>query len=175
MIIRPCRYCLPILVLGFATASAEPARAQEPIPNYQQVISANPFGLLLEFFNAEYERALGESSTGGFGGSTFSSSGEHYVNADVFYRYYPGEGAFRGWAFGGKAGITHVSDSGTYFGFGFDVNHSWLMGRKENFYVGVGFGLKRLFGLDDNALDEDGDELLDFIPTIRIVNVGFAF
>jgi hypothetical protein len=69
-----------------------------------------------------------------------------------------------------SVGITDVADAGTYAGFGFDVNRSWLLGKRDNFYVGVGFGLKRLLGVDDaDAVD------LEFVPTIRIINVGFAF
>jgi hypothetical protein len=70
--------------------------------------------------------------------------------------------------FGVKAGITSVSDFGTYAGFGFDVNRSWLLGKRDNFYVGVGFGLKRLLGASDSVE-------FKFVPTLRIVNVGIAF
>jgi hypothetical protein len=169
------RYRLALAV-ALAAMTATPAQAQEPQP-YKNVISANPFGLLLELFNAEYERVVSESSTVGIGGSTFSIddddiSGvdERYVNADVFFRYYPSGRPLDGWAFGAKVGVTSVTDAGTYAGFGFDVNRSWLLGKRDNFYVGVGFGLKRLVGVDDA---EDVD--LAFIPTFRIINVGFAF
>ncbi len=49
------------------------------------------------------------------------------------------------------------------------MNRSWLLGAANGFYVGVGFGLKRLLGASDEAFD------LRFIPTIRLVNIGFAF
>lgn len=156
--------------------AAAPAHAQEaPAVRYQQAISANPFGLLLELFNAEYERVVSESSTAGIGGSYFSrddnvdgvETNDRYTNADVFFRYYPQGRPLDGWAFGAKVGITKVTDSGTYFGYGFDVNRSWLLGKNENFYVGVGVGLKKLVGGDD------GD--LEYIPTFRIVNIGVAF
>jgi hypothetical protein len=150
-------------------AAATPLAAQEGaglLP--RQVISANPFGLLLELFNAEYERVVSESSTAGAGGSTFVTDDDTYVNADVFWRFYPTGVPLDGWAFGAKAGVTAVSDD-TFFGFGFDVNRSWILGRRNNFYVGIGFGLKRLFG----SSDEDFD--LEYIPTIRIVNIGIGF
>jgi len=148
------------------------AQAQEtapPRPAHQQVISANPFGLLFELFNAEYERVVTGSSTAGAGGSTFSSEGDTYLNADLFWRYYPEGRPLEGWMFGTKAGITSVPDSGTFFGAGFDANRSWLLGANDNFYVGTGFGLKRLFGASDETFD------VRFVPTIRIVNIGFAF
>lgn len=152
---------------------SQPASAQQTSAGHQQVLSANPFGLLLEFFNAEYERRAGETVTVGVGGSTasydddFTGEEDRYVNADVFLRYYPQARIFDGWNFGVKAGVTKL-DSGTYPGFGFDVNRSWLLGRGENFYVSVGAGLKRLIG-------DVGPGEIEFIPTLRIVNVGFAF
>lgn len=169
-LLRPGLFAALALLLPVAVALApRAAEAQQPAP-YQQVISANPFGLLLEFFNAEYERIVTHSSTAGVGGSTFSTSDDRYLNMDAFWRFYPSGTPLDGWAFGTKAGLTSVSDAGTYFGFGFDVNRSWLLGANENFYVGIGFGLKRLLGASD--LDDDAPA---FIPTIRLVNVGFAF
>jgi len=160
----------PLLVgsLLLALLPAGSLEAQQAT-RYQQVISANPFGLLLEFFNAEYERVVSETTTAGVGGSYFTTEGDDYLNADVFWRYYPQGRPLDGWAFGAKAGLTRV-ESSSFAGFGFDVNRSWLLGANDNFYVGVGFGLKRLVGVSGDA-----DFDLRFIPTIRIVNVGFAF
>lgn len=154
------------LAATFGAVSVSPASAQAA-PR-QQVISANPFGLLLEFFNAEYERVVGESSTAGVGGSFLSLDNEDYVNIDAFWRFYPQKvpTPLAGWAFGLKAGITRVGGE-SHFGAGFDVNRSWLLGKDDNFYVGIGFGLKRIVGASA------GDPM--FIPTFRIVNVGFAF
>lgn len=155
-------------------ASADAASAQElERTEYQQVISANPFGLLLEFFNAEYERVVSESSTAGIGGSFNQFNDQTYFNADVFWRFYVQGTPLEGWAFGVKTGLTRgdliegtQAEDRTYFGIGFDVNRSWLMGANENFYIGLGFGLKRLLGTDSD---------LTVVPTFRIVNVGFAF
>lgn len=141
--------------------------AQTASGERQQVISANPFGLLLDIFNAEYERKVSESATAGFGGSYFSRD-DQYVNADVFYRFYPNGTPLDGWAFGVKAGMTKITDESTYFGYGFDVNRSWVLGKNQNFYAGLGFGLKRLVRGDDSFG-------LRYIPTFRIVNVGIAF
>jgi hypothetical protein len=164
--------CACAASMGVATAGD--AQAQQEPPRYGQVISANPFGLLLEWFNAEYERVVGQETTAGFGGSYFTSSNRRYVNADLFYRYYPQGRALEGWTFGVKAGVTSVRREDefdptdkTLFGFGFDVNRSWLLGARENFYVGVGFGLKRLLGAEENDLQ--------YLPTFRIVNIGLAF
>lgn len=174
---RLTRFCGSLVAVALVLAAARPVTAQaeawpaQALPEqaaHKQVISANPFGLLLDLFNGEYERAVSGSATAGVGGSYFGKASEDYVNADVFYRYYPDGRPFEGWAFGGKLGITNVA-GGTYFGYGFDVNHSWLMGREKKFYVGVGFGLKRLVAVPD------GKDILGYIPTVRIINIGFAF
>jgi hypothetical protein len=157
-------------VLALAAAGSSSLVAQEPLQSApKQVISANPFGLLLELFNAEYERVISESSTAGVGGSTFFGGDDDYINADVFWRLYPSGNPLNGWAFGAKAGVTNLPDHGTYFGFGFDVNRSWVLGKRNNYYVGIGLGLKRLIGAGDQAFE------LEYIPTFRIVNVGIAF
>jgi len=158
-----------VLACGLAqTAAAQDAPvAQATTPAHQQQISANPFGLLLGLFNAEFERKVSGSATLGIGGSFFDDDdGDDYVNGDVFFRYYPSGHPLDGWAFGVKVGATNV-ESSTYFGFGFDANWSWLLGKNDNFYLGVGFGLKRLFGTSD--------EEIKFVPTIRLVNIGVAF
>jgi hypothetical protein len=162
------------LVATLAAGSVATAQAQEAPPPYLNLISANPFGLLLEFFNAEYERVLGETFTAGFGGSMFpadedADSSSNYINADVFWRFYPSGRPLDGWAFGAKVGITRLPNERTRFGFGFDANRSWLLGKKDNFYVGIGFGLKRLLGVRSE------DSSWKYIPTIRLVNIGVAF
>ena len=185
-----------ILIFGF---SELPLNAQQSTESGKQhVFSANPFGLILQLFNAEYERIISETSTIGFGGSTLKNDYEtyldppiigtdefgnpiydwanepdpitethRYINFDVFWRFYPSGNPLIGWAFGAKLGITRVDDQ-THLGYGFDLNRSWILGPEENFYVGLGFGLKRLIG-------PDVDEFLPVIPTIRIANVGFIF
>ena len=193
---------LAILIFGLSGLPLTAQQREDFQP--RNVISANPFGLLFELFNAEYERVISRTSTIGFGGSTIVNERDiyddppiigtdqygspiydwanepeprvethRYVNFDVFWRFYPGSNRTRtynapvGWAFGAKMGITAV-DGGTYFGYGFDLNRSFVLGPDDNFYVGLGFGLKRLIGAPQ-------DELFEFIPTIRIANVGFIF
>ena len=158
---------IAVLSTFVLAVSAAPAAAQSQ--EYRNVISANPFGLLFELFNGEYERVVSESATAGVGGSMFNDEDDvDYVNADAFYRFYPNGRPLDGWAFGAKVGVTKT-DAGSFFGYGFDANRSWLMGKNNNFYVGIGFGLKRLVGV------EDEDNVIDYVPTLRIINVGFAF
>jgi len=144
-----------------------------PPPAYDHLVSLNPFGLLLEFYNLEFERPVSDASTLGVAGSLYQGNrlvdgGEErdeYINFDVFWRFYPAGRPMDGWAFGAKVGLTRI-DGGTNSGFGFDVNRSWLLGANDNFYVGVGVGLKRLLG---SPVDTR------FIPSFRLVNLGFAF
>ncbi len=160
---------LVLFVLVFATPTSSDAQATT---ERKQVISANPFGLLVGWFNAEYERKVSPTGTMGLGGSFLTVDDADYFNVDLFYRYYPGERPMDGWAFGIKAGVTSVTDLASYLGIGFDISHSWLLGPKDGFYVGLGFGLKRLFGTPGDNVDFD---VLKIIPTFRIVNIGFAF
>ena len=158
-----------LTAVTLCVSATVPAAAQlQPAPAtpYQNVISANPFGLLFNLFNVEYERALSSTTAIGIGGSTIRISDERYINADAFWRYYPSATPFRGFTLGAKLGLTSVGER-TYLGYGADVNYSWLLGPRDNLYVSIGFGLKRLVG---NDLDTEG-----YIPTIRLVNIGRAF
>jgi hypothetical protein len=133
------------LVCGLAHAATAQDTPSAPaaLPAHQQQLSANPFGILFGLFNAEFERKVSESATLGLGGSFYEDDDDDYVNGDVFFRYYPSGHPLDSWSFGVKAGAN------------------------DNFYLGLGFGLKRLFGTHDDDLK--------FIPTLRIVNIGVAF
>lgn len=163
------RWSFALLVGTILTGAAPAAAGQQPAAEpSRQVLSANPFGLLLGLFNAEYERVVATSATAGIGGSSYFRDGaEDYVNADVFVRFYPSGRPLEGFAIGMKAGTTSVPGRDTAFGVGIDTNWSWLLGSRDNFYVGIGFGLKRLIGNDDIGLR--------VIPTVRLVNLGVAF
>ncbi len=153
---------LPLVAQPVSSPAASP-----PPVRPRQVVSANPFGLVLDIFNVEYERRVGQSLGAGVGGSFLSDGDDDYLNADIFVRYYPGARPLAGVAFGVKAGMTTVDD-GSYFGVGFDINWSWTLGKGDHFYLGTGFGLKRLFGTGDA-------DLIGVLPTLRILNVGIAF
>lgn len=73
--------------------------------------------------------------------------------------------------FGVKTGMTSVDTEGTYWGYGFDFNRSWLLGPEGKFYMGIGFGLKRLYKTGGSSTVET----LRYIPTFRLINVGIAF
>lgn len=135
-----------------------------------QVFSSNPVGLMVEFYNFEYEVRLSDSLTGGAGASRlgwrpFSAPVEPYINSDVFVRYYPSGSAFNGLAIGFKAGPTKLSEEGTFWGVGLDLNQSAAINDHVVFSTGV--GVKRLF-----RHLQDGTFL---VPTFRIIQVGIGF
>jgi hypothetical protein len=159
------------LSIGFTSAAAAQDGAPTSVPHHQ-VVSANPFGLMFEWFNVDYERKINEGNTWGASASFLSLGGDaDYVNAQVAYRYYPQRTALAGFYLGGKGGLHSVSVdgvSGEFFGLGFELGYNWVLGVKRNVSVGMGAGATRLFGADLN-----GASLT--IPTVRLVNVGIAF
>jgi len=154
------------------TTQAQEEGSRTPVP-HDQVISANPFLLLWEWTNAEYERKISPFGTLGAAASWVSldEGEESYKSLSGFYRYYPQGAALTGFYLGGRLGFHGVSDTddeGHAFGLGIDVGYAWLLGSKQNFYIGIGIGATRLFGgnLDDGSVT---------IPSLRLLNVGFAF
>jgi hypothetical protein len=152
------------------------AQAEDPVPvPHNQTVSANPFGLVFGWFNAEYERKLTPATTWGVSGSMFDIDVFEYRNANALLRYYPQGAALKGFFLGGRAGVYHVAhddddidNEASFFGAGFELGYTWLMGRDQRVGVSLGAGANRLFGSD-----LDGASLT--IPTVRIVNVGIAF
>lgn len=168
------RLAVPAAILACVVFSATPAFAQQmdlaPTGN-RQLVSANPFLLMYKWFNVEYERVHRESTTWGASASLVPIDDADYGNLAAFYRYYPQGRALDGFFIGGRSGVHRVSaggESGVFFGVGFELGYDWLLGREENFSVGIGAGATRLFG---GSLD--GVSLT--VPTLRLVNVGWRF
>ena len=162
------------VLLGMLPGAVEAQQpgTKAPVP-HDQVLSANPFLLLWEWTNVEYERKITPTGTVGLAGSWISldEGDEEYKSLNAFYRYYPQGAALDGFYLGGRAGVHQVSDiddEGTAFGLGIELGYNWLLGQNRNFYIGLGVGAIRLFGAD---LEDDSAT----IPTIRLVNVGWAF
>lgn len=151
-----------------------PAVAQETEADaaaaHQQLVTANPFGYVFQWFNVEYEHKLRASSTLGFTGSYATPDDDSLGAGNVIFRFYPQGTAFRGLYLGGRTGAYYVNDSddnGVFFGAGLEIGYTWLMGSEKNWYLGLGAGVTRIFGgdLDDSTV----------IPQIRFVNFGYAF
>lgn len=160
--------CCPAIVTP-ASAQSTLAPSAPALASPAQVISSNPFGLLIDLVNVEYERGAAEALTVGVGASRAgwgAPSGRAYVNGDVFVRLYPGGRVFEGRSFGIKAGMTRFPGTGRiHFGVGVDANQTWMLSRHVAF--STGFGLKRLSGTEATG----GPRL---IPTLRF-NVGVGF
>jgi len=164
----------PALVLALAaTAHAQSGvRTTAPV-EHRQIISANPFGLMFEWFNVEYERRIGPTTTWGASTSWFSlDHGDFdYVNGNALFRYYPQANALTGFFLGGRGGVYHISDGragSVFYGAGFEIGYDWLLGTRRNVGLSIGVGATRLFGGD-----LPGAALT--IPTLRLINLGIAF
>jgi len=159
-----------LLTATTPVAAQQQEGGKTPVP-HQQILSANPFGLVLGWFNAEFERKLTPASTWGVGTSLLGVDEVNYASLHALYRYYPQGAGLRGFFLGGKAGLYHLSDegeSGSAFGLGFEIGYTWLLGARRNIGLSLGAGLTRIVAGDV----QDGPAVL---PTVRLLNVGIAF
>jgi hypothetical protein len=183
--------CLVIIgLLILMTSMSVPAAAQVSTggePPHKNLITTNPFLLLFSWWNVEYEHLMGPNFSLGLAGSyssfeddesDFDAAKSKYSSGYVIGRYYPSAKAPSGFYFGGRLGMTSVeidyfdnsdTEKGTTYGFGLDVGYTWLLGANQNFAISVGAGATRLFGGDLE------DDVVGFLPIIRLVNIGVAF
>ena len=173
---RPALSCsvgLALLVCTVAAPSVAFAQADGtriPVAN-KQVVSANPFLLMFEYANFEFERTASQKASVGFSASSVGFDDATYRNFQAFYRYYPQGASLTGFYIGARGGVHRVSngeDAGNAVGLGFELGYGWLFGAKRNFALSLGAGATRLFGGDL------GHHSLT-IPTLRLVNVGWSF
>jgi hypothetical protein len=186
---------LIVLTMCTAPAVAQTGETKPPVPQHQ-ILSTNPFGLLFNWFNVEYERKIAPATTLAVSASHVASL--DHSNAALVIRWYPHGAALDGFYLGGRAGAyrfetyeyvypapqTRPADPGratypiypTYQertdvlpGLGFEFGYNWLLGPKRNVNVGLGFGLTRIIG------NNDGYECLPVLPNPRVVNIGIAF
>jgi hypothetical protein len=153
-----------------STVRAQAPGTRLPVAN-KQVVSANPFLLMARWANVEYERKASENFTFGGSVSGVSLSGASYRNLEGFYRYYPQGASLTGFYLGARGGTLRVSadgDAAQVFGLGFELGYGWLFGSERNFAVSLGAGATRIFGGD-----LDGHSL--YVPTLRLVNIGWSF
>jgi len=154
---------------GLVGLLVSPGVSTSGAPN--QVLSFNPVGMVMEFYNAEYEVRVGDAFTAGAGASRrgwylFGEGESPRLNGDAFVRYYPGGSAFNGLAVGLKVGGTRLPNERTLPGIGFDINHSYAM--TDHLVMSSGFGMKRLIGRDGPDYGQT------VITTVRL-NVGIGF
>lgn len=170
-------------LLCTSPASAQSDSTLVAVP-YRQTLSANPLGLLFGYYNAEYERAVSNVASAGLAGSYLSIDDIEVFSVEAKARYYPQARVLSGFSVGGSLGFGQVSDktdfgdggdfqddeeSASAFTLGVELDYNWLVGRDRRFFIGTGIGARRLFGGD---VSSDAPVV---IPTIRLVNIGFAF
>ena len=157
-----------LFILG-SGAVASPAGAQQPgtrfpVPHHQQ-ITANPFGLILGWYNAEYERKLSETWSIGLGGSRLPLDDEGVTSASAAFRFYPQSASLTSFYFGPRLGfyrVHEIDDSESWLGVGFELGYTWLLGKNRNFNVSLGAGATKLLAGP-------------VVPTVKLLNVGWAF
>ena len=174
---------------AFAQSPAAPSTATTP----SQTLSLNPFGLLLEWYNVEFERKI---SSGVSIGASAAGLHDEFWDFDLLARYYPQGDALKGFYLGARGGVVGLEltryeyqapppgvppgrgvpvypvatrETRLVPAAGLEVGYNWLLGSKKNIAIGLGFGLSRL--LDD----DNGDYYMPVIPHWRVVNVGVAF
>jgi hypothetical protein len=168
---------IALCVLLIPAAGLAQTAASAPTVPHDQVLSTNPLGVVVQWFNVEYERKLGSATT--LGGSASHFSEEGLSNAAVLFRWYPQQSALEGFYLGARAGAfgfrTYTYESRSYRehnsvlpGAGVELGYNWLLGPRRNVSVGTGFGLNRIAG------SRDSYGVPSVVPGLRL-NVGIAF
>jgi hypothetical protein len=165
-----------------ATASVASAQSVEETQSgvRRNMISANPIGLLFEWYNGEYERAINSTTSIAIAASSFSEIDTdddlRYSVVDGIVRYYPSARALRGFSIGGSVGLVSFSDDESCFDFGCDDSgtkatigvrgdYVWILGRDQHFSVAAGLGAKRVL---------DNDRGTEGLPIGRL-SIGYAW
>lgn len=143
---------------------------------YRQVLSANPFGvILMPWYNGEYERKASKSVTIGLSGSRLPwGDGGGFYSLNMALRYYPNGKVFTGFYLGPRVGMFWSSqeqeeggidpseDLGSHIGLGFELGYAWLVGPERHLSISIGGGATRVI---------NGPP----IPVLRLINIGWAF
>jgi hypothetical protein len=164
------------LVLLPAAAFAQTA-APAPTDACSQVLSANPFGFVVKWFNVEYERKVAPAVTLGGSASHFGELDQS--DGIVMVRWYPQQTALDGFYLGARAGAfgfkTYAYDLRSYrerdtvvAGAGIEIGYNWLLGPRQNVSVGTGFAMTRI------ASGSGSYSVPSVLPGVRL-NVGIAF
>jgi hypothetical protein len=156
------------------TASAQ--RVEETRSGIPRVnlISANPIGILFEWYNGEYERALSSTVSLAGAASSYDFDDARYASVDGIVRYYPSGRALRGFSIGASAGFISIDEDFDCEGcdddessatIGVRADYVWILGRDQRFAAAAGIGAKRLLS------DDVGTE---GVPIGRL-SIGYAW
>ena len=195
------RHTLTVLaaaVLFPAAVIAQTNATKAPV-DHNQVVSTNPFGAIVQWYNGEYERKISPTTTVGASASHFVEG--ELSTATALARWYPQRAALDGFYLGARAGAYRVKTqeyeyhappprpanptgqtnppyptSPTYRerttvapAVGLEIGYNWLLGPNQNVSVGIGVGVTRTFG------NGRSHELPPVLPSVRLVNIGYAF
>ena len=152
--------------------SADGTRSGLARPN---LVSANPIGLLFQWYNAEFERAVAPTVSLAGAASSYDFDDARYTSVDGILRYYPAAKAVRGFSIGASVGYIDIDeddcggfcsdDSGSSATVGVRADYVWIIGRDQHFAAAAGIGAKRLF---NNDLGTEG------VPIGRL-SIGWAW
>ena len=156
------------------TASAQRVEdSRTGIPR-MNLISANPIGLLFEWYNGEYERALTSTVSLAAAASAYDIDNTDYQSVDGIVRYYPSGRALRGFSIGASVGFINLDEEyecpgcdedGSSATLGVRADYVWILGRDQRFAAAAGIGAKRLLNDD---LGTEG------VPIGRL-SIGYAW
>lgn len=152
------------LVLTASALSAQSINGSRSGIRRVNLVSANPIGLLFEWYNGEFEHAVSNTASLAIAGSSFSEidTGDdlRYSVVDGIVRYYPSARALRGFSVGASLGLVNYNEdldcidfecddgSGTAATIGVRGDYVWILGRDQHFSVAAGIGAKRVLGND---------------------------
>ncbi len=167
-----------LAVLAFV-AAASPAMAQSSSASHSGIdrpnlISANPIGLLFQWYNAEFEHAIAPVASLAIAASSYDLDNATYASVDGIVRYYPTAGALRGFSVGASVGFIDINedtcngctdDSGSSATVGVRADYVWILGRDQHLTAAAGVGAKRLLS---NDLGTEG------VPIGRL-SIGWAW
>ncbi|HVF40950.1 MAG TPA: hypothetical protein VM939_13705, partial [Gemmatimonadaceae bacterium] len=141
---------LAVLAGVFTVAAASPLAAQNIDLDRAgmartNLISSNPIGLIFEWFNGEYERAIAPTVSLAVAATRFDFDDANYTAIDGIARYYPSARAIRGFSFGGSVGFVNVTEDEdddcvgceefdeSAFTIGVRGDYVWILGRDQRF------------------------------------------
>jgi hypothetical protein len=173
------RAFVPVIALAAIASSSSAQRVEASRSGMVRVnlISANPIGLLFEWYNGELEHALSSTTSLAVAASRYDFDNANYTSADGIARYYPTGRALRGFSIGVSVGVVSVDDDfdgncigcedddGTSATIGIRGDYVWILGRDQRFSVAAGIGAKRLL---NNDLGTEG------LPIGRL-SIGYAW
>ena len=174
--IRPLLITILAVTLAATTASAQAVGSDRAGIARKNLVSANPIGILFEWYNGEFERAVTTTVSLAAAGSIYDFDDVRYTSLDGIARFYPNGRAVRGFSVGMSVGVVSIDDdlddcefcnddSGTSASIGVRGDYVWILGRDQVFTVATGIGAKRL-------LSDDLDT--SFLPIGRL-SIGYAW